>query len=100
MVVFLDSFGGSNELGAELLEAAEYRAPLNFFHSTNGLSDTFWCIFHHSEFHAGSVEVQMGGETQPMFGSVVIVYLRSTVEVLMLCLVYEWIRRILGYVYG
>ena len=71
MVIILDSFGPSDELGAELPEAAETRASLNFVDRTNGMSDIFWCIFHHAEFHAGSVVVRPGGDTRPMFRSVV-----------------------------
>ena len=63
MVIVIDSFGASDELGADLTEAAEDRASVNFVDRTNGLSDTFWCIFHHAVFHAGFVEVQPGGYT-------------------------------------
>ena len=34
-----------------------------FFNKGNGISDIFWCIFHHAEFHAGSVEFQQAGDT-------------------------------------
>ena len=48
MVIVLESFGAVNDLGADLPEAYEARASLNFVDRTNGLSDTIWCIFHHA----------------------------------------------------
>ena len=50
MVIILDSFGPSDELGAELPEAAETRASLNFVDRTTGMSDIFWYIFYRSGF--------------------------------------------------
>ena len=60
MVIILDSFGARDKLVADLPEATETRASSNFVDRTNGMSDNFWCIFNHAEFHAGYVEVQLG----------------------------------------
>ena len=71
MVIILDSFSAIDELGTNIPEVDETRASLNVVNRTNGLSDTFCCIFHRSGFRTESIEVRTGGDTRTVFGSVV-----------------------------
>ena len=72
MVIILDSLGASDDLGLDLLEAAEKRVSCNFVNRTNGMSNILWCIFHHAGFRAGYVLVRPGGDTRPIFRIVVL----------------------------